>query len=50
MFLHDLKEFDDDFARRADQHLSFPCLFGIVLLGLAGVCGEAKYDIVETVV
>lgn len=30
--------------------MSFPCLFGIVLLGLAGVCDEGKYDIIETVV
>jgi len=35
VLLHDLEEFDDDFAWGTDQDLSFSCLFGIVLWSIS---------------
>lgn len=48
VLLHDLEEFDNNFARWSDQDLSFACLFGIVLL--SDVYKVRDYDVVETVV
>lgn len=49
MLLHDLKEFDNDFARWSDQYLSFSGFFSIVL-EVNAKYKDMKYDVIETVV
>ena len=48
MFLHDLEELDNDFARRSDQDLSLARFFGIVLDVSGRRC--ATYNVVEAIV
>jgi hypothetical protein len=48
MFLHYLKEFDNDFTGWSNQDLSFTSLFGIVLI--LDKQREGGYDVVETII